>query len=149
MAAFPAFQDRRRRSDADASSIDLLPPKEITRGPYEDDFARTAEDLEAIQRLRFEVFNLELEKGLASSVLTGKDEDAFDATCDHLFVRHRASGSIVGTYRMQTAEKADKGIGFYASNEFDLSVLPDDVRCSSVEIGRACIHKDHRSLNVL
>lgn len=88
-------------------------------------------------------------KGLASSVLTGKDEDAFDATCDHLFVRHRASGSIVGTYRMQTAEKADKGIGFYASNEFDLSVLPDDVRCSSVEIGRACIHKDHRSLNVL
>jgi putative hemolysin len=46
--------------------------------------ARTPADLRAVQRLRFEVFNLELDEGLAASHDTGLDADAFDAACDHL-----------------------------------------------------------------
>lgn len=149
MAAFPAFQSEHERSDSPALNNGPLPPQEATDGPYELDFARTEADLEAIQRLRFEVFNLEMEEGLEQSALTGRDQDIYDATCDHLFVRHRESGQMVGTYRMQMLEKAEQGPGFYAGTEFDLSTLPDDVLGASVEIGRACIHKDHRSLRVL
>lgn len=148
MAAFPAFRGDRKHAGSTFAS-GPLPPKETTEGPYEIDFARNADDLEAIQRLRFEVFNVEMEEGLATSVLTGRDEDDFDATCDHLFVRHRASGAIVGTYRMQTVEKALDGNGFYAATEYDMTAMPPEVLQSSVEIGRACIHKDHRSLSVL
>ena len=45
---------------------------------YEVRFARNAEELDAIQRLRFEVFNLELGEGLASSFESGRDVDEFD-----------------------------------------------------------------------
>ena len=44
-----------------------LPDIEISGGSYRARFAHQRADLEAIQRLRFEVFNLELGEGLASS----------------------------------------------------------------------------------
>src|SRR5450432_3177967 len=61
-----------------------------------------AEEVRAAQALRFEVFNLELNEGLAQSYESGLDEDPFDAVCDHLLVEHRPSRQIVGTYRLQT-----------------------------------------------
>lgn len=128
---------------------DALPPRECQDGPYELDFARCQEDLEAIQRLRFDVFNLELREGLDGSTNTGLDQDEFDETCHHLYVRDRATHRIVGTYRMQTRQQANRGNGFYAATEFDLSDLPEEVLDASLEIGRACIHEDHRSLRVL
>lgn len=155
MAALPVRTGRRTGEGPEkphgpsSSGHDSLPPREVPDGPYELDFARCPGDVEAIQRLRFDVFNLELNEGLESSLTTGLDQDAFDAACDHLFVRHRESGRIVGTYRMQTKELADLGHGFYSASEFDLGGLPGDVLDASVEIGRACIHKDHRSLQVL
>src|ERR1700679_1942751 len=53
----------------------------------------------AAYRLRFLVFNLELNKGLESAYRDGYDIDAFDVICDHLIVEHAATGSVVGTYR--------------------------------------------------
>jgi len=149
MAARPAFQDPEQGSSPAAQHNGSLPPKEAIEGPYELDFVRSREDLEAIQRLRYDVFNVELNEGLDTSKETGRDEDEFDASCDHLYVRHLPSGTIVGTYRMQTLEKAQQRAGFYAATEFDLSNLSTHVLKASVEIGRACIHKDHRSLRVL
>src|SRR5206468_407900 len=46
--------------------------------------ARSADEVRAAQRLRFEVFNLELNEGLAESHFTGLDIDPFDAVCQHL-----------------------------------------------------------------
>ena len=66
-------------------------------------------DVHAAQSLRFQVFNLELNEGLAQSYATGLDADPFDAVCDHLLVEHVATGQIVGTYRLQTgAERGEK-----------------------------------------
>jgi len=65
--------------------------------------ARGKDDLEAAQRLRFEVFNLEMRLGLAGSFADGLDRDAFDAHCDHLVVVDHRQKGVVGTYRLAPA----------------------------------------------
>ncbi len=99
--------------------------------------------------MRFEVFNLELREGLDSSFDKGRDEDPFDPVCHHLMVCEQTTHAVVGTYRMQTIEMASRGRGFYSDIEFDLSGLPEDVMRLSVEIGRACVARKHRSLRLL
>jgi putative hemolysin len=129
--------------------VDSLPQTEITAGRYVLRFARSPNELDALLRLRFEVFNLELHEGLESSFRTGRDLDEFDLTCHHLVVTDNRSGEIVGTYRLRMAETALTNGGFYSAGEFDLSALPHDILTSSVEIGRACIAREHRNKQVL
>jgi putative hemolysin len=62
--------------------------------------ACTAREIRAAQALRFEVFNFELNEGLAQSYASGLDEDPFDVVCDHLIVDHLPSRQIVGTYHL-------------------------------------------------
>lgn len=128
---------------------ELLPAGHFESGRWRARFARTPNELDAILRLRFEVFNLELGEGLESSQATRRDEDRFDAFCHHLLVEEKTSGAIVGTYRMQTWEMARDGCGFYSAGEFDLSRMPAEVLDDSIEVGRACIHRDHRHKQVL
>lgn len=108
--------------------------------------ASCAEDLRAAQTLRFLVFNLELQEGLESSFLTLRDEDPYDAGCDHLLVE--VGGEVVGTYRMQTGTRAAQNLGFYSAQEFDLSPF-EAIRGQVLELGRACVHSEHRNLQVL
>ena len=106
-------------------------------------------DLDAVLRLRYRVFNVELQEGLLRSHLSGKDEDGFDRYCDHLVICKNGTGEPVGTYRLQTLEMAQANIGFYSAAEFDFSKFPEEYRKAGVEIGRACIDKDHRNVKVL
>ena len=129
-------------------SPELLPAGEIEIGNYRLRFARTAQDLDRLLALRFEVFNLELGEGLEESFATGRDTDRFDASCHHMLVEEKG-GELIGTYRMQTAAMAARGHGFYSAGEYDLDVLPGRVLDQSVEIGRACIHRNHRKRTVL
>ncbi|MBI3881620.1 MAG: GNAT family N-acetyltransferase, partial [Verrucomicrobia bacterium] len=78
----------------------------------------------------------------------GVDADAFDAVCDQLIVEHLATGKIVGTYRLQTGTMAAKNLGYYSAQEFDFTPF-EPMRTEIVELGRACVHKDHRNLAVL
>ena len=71
-------------------------------------------DVRAAQTLRFLVFNLELNEGLENSYSTLRDEDPFDAICDHLLVEDSRTGEVVGTYRLQTGKKARENLGFYS-----------------------------------
>jgi putative hemolysin len=125
----------------------LLPDWEATEGPYRARFARSVEDLQSLLRLRYEVFNLELGEGLEESHATGLDRDRFDDHCHHLVVERGTA--VVGTYRLQVAPMASAGHGFYTAHEFDLRAWPTDMIHQSVEIGRACIHRDHRRTKVL
>lgn len=127
----------------------LIPPLDLVLGNYRVSFARTRGELDAVRRLRFEVFNLELGEGFQESFATGRDEDRFDDQCQHLVVTFGESREVVGTYRMQIAESALAGEGFYSDGEFTLEDLPDDVLAESVELGRACIASAHRSRSVL
>jgi putative hemolysin len=128
-----------------AHPLDLAPLRE---GPYVARFARDPSDLERVLRLRFEVFNRELGEGLAASWLTGLDRDPFDAACHHLMLVEDASDAVVGTYRLQTAEQARAGAGLYCAGEFDLLPLAPIV-ARGVELGRACILREHRQGSAL
>lgn len=140
---------------APAPSERLLPGQRFipdlveVQGPHRLRFARTEGDLDRIQRLRFQVFNLELGEGFAESYTTGRDQDAFDHQCQHVLVETVAGGDIVGTYRLQVAENALAGAGFYSATEFDFGTMPAEVLRSSVELGRACVSKEHRSKRAL
>jgi len=94
------------------------------------------------------VFNLELNEGLGSAFATGQDTDEFDCVCDHLIVEHACAGRIVGTYRLQTGAMASANAGFYSEREFDFSPYKQ-LGNSVIELGRACVHRDHRSSEVL
>jgi putative hemolysin len=125
------------------------PELAVEQGRYRARFATTPEELDAILRLRFEVFNLELGEGLEQSFTTERDVDRFDAVCHHLLVEEKASSRVIGTYRMQTLDMAGSVDGFYSAGEFRLEDLPPEVTVDAVELGRACIARDHRSRTVL
>jgi putative hemolysin len=115
---------------------------------YSARIARNAQEIHAAQVLRFEVFNLELNKGLAQSYSTGKDLDQFDSVCDHLLVEHLPSHQIVGTYRLQTGINAAKHHGYYCAQEFEFRIF-ESLRAEMIELGRACVLRQHRNLIVL
>ncbi len=136
------------RSGGPIPSPELLPDGQIEVGSYRLRFARTAADIDRLLALRFEVFNLELGEGLTESFATGRDTDRFDASCHHMLVEEE-NGQLIGTYRMQTAAMAARGHGFYSAGEYELDAIPGSVLDQSVEIGRACIHREHRKRTVL
>jgi putative hemolysin len=100
-------------------------------------------EIEEAQRLRFEVFNLELHKGLQSSYNKGLDVDEFDPYCEHLIVRDLSSGQVVGTYRLMRGVQARRHIGFYSEKEFDLTRIKK-LDGELLELGRSCARKDFR-----
>jgi len=115
---------------------------------YTTRLTRNRDEIRAAQALRFRVFNLELNEGLQESHLTGRDEDPFDDVCDHLIVEHLPSKEIVGTYRLQTGTNAAAKLGYYCEQEFEFKAF-ESIRSEMVELGRACVHQEHRNLVVL
>ena len=122
----------------------------LVRAPaqYAVRLARSPAEIHAAQTLRFQVFNLELNEGLAHSYATGRDADPYDAVCDHLIVEHLPTGQIVGTYRLQMGGSAAKNLGYYCEQEFFFGVY-EPHRQQIVELGRACVDRQHRNLVVL
>ena len=139
--------ETRPPSDASPRSVsEDAPPS--TRDTYHTRLATSEADIHAAQRLRFDVFNVELQEGLRESWRTRLDSDRFDASCDHLVIEHIATGKIVGTYRLQTGGMAAAASGYYSEQEFDFAPF-EPFRSEIVELGRACVHQDHRKGNVL
>jgi putative hemolysin len=119
--------------------------EEIVKGRYVVRLARTSEEVKAALQLRFEVFNLELGEGLASSFRTGRECDESDLTSQHLILIDGLQQQVIGTCRVRTYEIAKTIQGFSSSTEFDLSSLPHEVLAKAIEIGRVCISKAHRN----
>ncbi|MGY1716570.1 GNAT family N-acetyltransferase [Geodermatophilus nigrescens] len=112
---------------------------------YRTTLARTTADLAEAQRLRHDVFALECGAVLdGPAAADGRDEDEWDALCDHLLVREQTSGQVVGTYRVLPPERAAARGRGYSDGEFDLTRLAP-LRPGLVEAGRSCVHPDHRS----
>jgi len=120
----------------------------LTAGVYRLRFAESPQDRKAAYRLRFLVFNLELGEGLETAYERGYDTDEFDAVCDHLIVEHCRTLQVVGTYRLQTGTSAARNLGYYSAREFDFAPY-ESLRSFIVELGRASIHLEHRSFQVL
>lgn len=117
-------------------------------GLYRARLAVTQQDREAAFHLRYLVFNLELNEGLESAFATGMDSDRYDECCDHLIVENKVTGAVIGTYRLQTGRAAAANYGYYSEQEFHFTPY-EHLRSQLLELGRACIHRDHRSAEVL
>ncbi len=115
---------------------------------FEVKIAVESSEIEEAQRLRFQVFNLELKKGLESSYERELDIDEFDPFCDHLIVRDLRSRDVVGTYRLLRGEQARRNIGFYSEKEFDLSRIKR-LDGELLELGRSCARKDFRDRSLI
>lgn len=113
------------------------------RRRYSVGIAGNQEQVRAAQRLRWRVFAEELGARLPTRV-PGIDQDIFDAHCEHLAVCDDDTGEVVGTYRILAPGAARRIGGYYSENEFDLTRLRL-LRERMVEIGRSCIHPDHRN----
>jgi len=117
-------------------------------------WARHLDDVRAAQRLRHEVFVTEM--GARPTPLVGApaghDIDLFDDFCEHLIVRTAPAGDepgeVVGTYRVLTPSAARRAGSFYSDTEFDLTRLRP-LRDRMVELGRSCVHPDHRTGGVI
>ena len=110
-------------------------------------WARHQDEVRAAQRLRYQVFAVEMGASLPITV-PGHDIDLFDDYCEHLLVRDEASGEVIGTYRVLTPTQAKRAGSTYSDTEFDLTRLRG-LRERMVELGRSCVHADHRSGGVI
>ncbi|MER6568579.1 GNAT family N-acyltransferase [Streptomyces sp. NPDC001093] len=118
------------------------PPQPAAPTRYTVTLARDEDDVRAAQRLRHDVFAGEM-GALLATPQPGLDVDAFDAYCDHLLVRDTGTGQVVGTYRLLPPERASVAGRLYSEGEFELAAL-DPIRPGLVEVGRSCVHPDHR-----
>ncbi len=124
-----------------AASASRLP------GGIEVSWARHQDEVRQAQRLRYQVFADEMGARLQTKV-AGHDIDLFDDFCEHLLVRDSASGEVIGTYRVLTPAQAKRVGSTYSDTEFDLTRLRS-LRERMVELGRSCVHPEHRHGGVI
>ncbi len=98
--------------------------------------ADTAEELIESCKLRHEVFYQEFQQ----IEQMGVDVDQYDSHFDHLVIIHKATNKIIGTYRLSCSEFSKIS---YTESEFDLTEIWK-LQGPHLELGRACIQKDHR-----
>jgi putative hemolysin len=119
----------------------------IRAGDIEVRLAHTAAEIQAAQRLRYQIFYREMTATPTDAMrLAGRDFDRFDAYCDHLLVLDHSTGDarVVGTYRLLRRSVATACGGFYTETEFDISRLmavPGEI----MEVGRACVAPEFRT----
>ncbi len=105
--------------------------------------ARSEDEVREAQRLRYKVFVEELGAHIQTRT-ADHDIDLFDPFCEHLIVRESDANRIVGTYRILSPEAARRVGSYYSESEFYINRL-QNLRSRMVEVGRSCIHPDHRS----
>lgn len=110
-------------------------------------WARHLDEVREAQRLRYQVFVEEMGARL-NTPLEGLDVDLFDDYCEHLLVRCGQTGQVIGTYRVLTPAQAKRAGSTYSDTEFDLVRLRG-LRERMVELGRSCVHPDHRHGGVI
>jgi putative hemolysin len=98
--------------------------------------ADTVEELIESCRLRHNVFYRELQE----IEKEGIDVDQFDSHFDHLVIIDKKTNKIIGTYRLSCTDLTRIS---YTETEFDLTDIYA-LKGPDLELGRACIHKDHR-----
>ncbi|MDP2133632.1 MAG: GNAT family N-acyltransferase [Sulfuritalea sp.] len=105
--------------------------------------ARSEEEVREAQRLRYRVFVEELGAHLQCRI-PDHDIDLYDPFCEHLIVRENHANRIVGTYRILSPTAARRVGSYYSESEFFINRL-QNLRSRMVEVGRSCIHPEHRS----
>lgn len=113
--------------------------------PFSVRLARDEADIEAAQRLRYEVFVEELgSDGPLVDHELRLERDRFDPFYDHLLLLDDArAGAVVGVYRLLRSDRVQDVGAYYTEGEYDVSVLTSSGR-KLLELGRSCVHRDYR-----
>lgn len=128
-------------------AVSQAPVQRTSVGNISVSWASCQDEVRQAQRLRYQVFALEMGATLPKTV-PGHDIDLFDDYCEHLLVRDVASQEVIGTYRVLTPTQAQRVGSTYSDTEFDLTRLRT-LRDRMVELGRSCVHADHRHGGVI
>lgn len=113
---------------------------------FETRLAQSQADLEASQRLRYNVFVRELGAAAAGADhVAGLERDSYDPHLDHLLLldHARTADPVVGVYRLLRGDQRDDLGQFYTEAEFDLGAILASGR-RLLELGRSCLHMDYR-----
>jgi len=119
-----------------------------TSGTLEVRLATTQSEIEAAQRLRFDIFYREMSaKATPEMLAAGRDFDEYDPICKHLLVIDRGDNDrVIGTYRLMREDAAAKSKGFYTAGEYDISaMLKARAGQKLLELGRSCVLKAYRT----
>jgi putative hemolysin len=108
------------------------------KGRYEIKTASEPAELEKVLQLRNDVFYREKS---GRKPFLNIDIDRFDLNCDHLMVVEKATGKVLGTYRLNSSRFSKS---FYSTTEFNMDNILS-LPGVKLELGRACIHKDFRN----
>ena len=128
--------------------VSLVPTPDAAIAPsIQVSWARHQDEVREAQRLRYQVFAVEMGARLATKT-PGHDIDLFDDFCEHLLVRDGCTKAVIGTYRVLTPTQAARAGSTYSDLEFDLTRLRA-LRSRMVELGRSCVHADYRQGGVI
>ena len=111
------------------------------------EWAKHLDEVREAQKLRYAVFVTEMGARLKETIFQ-HDIDLFDDYCEHLIVRDQITRQVVGTYRVLTPAQAKRIGSTYSDLEFDLTRLRT-YRERMVELGRSCVHPQHRHGGVI
>lgn len=115
--------------------------------PYRVILAKTPNQVQQSQALRYTVFSTEMGAKLNGSEL-GLDLDYYDGFCEHLLVIDNKTNQLVGSTRLLDRQSAAQAGGFYSQSEFQIDAIlaqPGTI----LELGRTCIHAEHRNGTVI
>jgi len=108
----------------------------VEKGQYRARFAETAEEIASAQRLRYRCFRArETETSAAKGAL---DQDEYDARCRHVLVERRATGHLLGCYRVLILSRSAEIEASYSARFYDLNALAGYPH-PMAELGRFCI----------
>lgn len=131
----------------------------VASGNFEVRLARSNQEVEAGQKLRYKVFFEEMGAKPCERVESEKrDFDNFDEICDHLLAFDNSKSGeerVIATYRLLREEFVKKKEDFYSSSEFDLTNLYNDHfrklmgDRQLLELGRSCVREEYRTNAVM
>jgi putative hemolysin len=129
-------------------------------GSLEVRLARKRREIRLAQRLRYQVFYEEMSAiPTLRAELRRRDEDPYDAVCDHLLVVDETMNGasdvwgglkrqkVVGTYRVLRQDVAERTLGFYTQSEYDIAplVAARSPHYRFMELGRSCVLAPYRN----
>jgi L-ornithine Nalpha-acyltransferase len=137
--------------------VTATPPfAELRAGNLGVRIATGAEEIDAVQALRYRVFYTEMGATAdAATIESQRDRDAYDSIADHLLVVDHSIGpgpeGVVGTYRLIRREAAAKAGQFYSADEYDIRTIEENSG-RLLELGRSCVdirYRDRAAMQLL
>ena len=122
----------------------------MSAGKYDVRLANSVKEVEAAQKLRYEVLFKESGGRITRSMLnTEREEDEWDEIAYHVVVVDRKAGDkVVGTVRLVSGAELKDDQGFYTETAFDLGKLREHYK-STLELSRACVSAEARGGAIL